>query len=114
MNKTLIYVYEPSGIEISERILKHGKYLQEFCSRSEECPNWDYIVVDHSGIRSNRHVLITMALDNQLRRVIIKDEKSLGGNQLSRNEIIACLLEKNVEILTPNRLVRMPEPVKLF
>lgn len=55
-----------------------------------------------------------MALDEQLKRVIIKSKKSLGGNQSSRNEIITCLLENNVEILTPNRLVKMPELLKLF
>ncbi|MGM8212211.1 hypothetical protein ACLIBH_05365 [Virgibacillus sp. W0430] len=114
MNKTIIYVYEPSGIELSERIIKHGQYLQEFCSQNEKCRQWDYIIVDHSGIRCNRHVLITMALDEQLKRVIIKSKKSLGGNQSSRNEIITCLLENNVEILTPNRLVKMPELLKLF
>src|SRR5699024_4712531 len=75
----IVHVYEPSGNNLSERDIKHGERLQDFCDYHDGLNKWDYIVVDHSGIKCNRHVLLTMALEGKVGKVVI-DRKSTRLN----------------------------------
>src|SRR5690625_91117 len=114
MGNVIVYVYEPSGNNLSEQDIKHGERLQDFCDYHDGLNKWVYIVVDHSGIKCNRHVLLTMALEGKVGKVVMNDITSLGKNEFVRNEYITFLLEKNIELLTPSGVVKGPKPVKVF
>ncbi len=109
MGNVIVYVYEPSGNNLSEQDIKHGERLQDFCDYHDGLNKWVYIVVDHSGIKCNRHVLLTMALEGKVGKVVMNDITSLGKNEFVRNEYITFL-----ELLTPSGVVKGPKPVKVI
>ncbi|KUP08429.1 hypothetical protein Q75_02905 [Bacillus coahuilensis p1.1.43] len=100
--KTVIYIYQPSGNNLQQRLHDDLEELLEFVKEQDIKLNGGFVLYDHSGLRENIHVLYRMAIFDELERIVIKDLSHLGKTNTISNNTFKFLIEKGIEVLTPN------------